>query len=86
MEIEVYSRNPDPAPPAPKFYVRVNGKVVVVTEDAEVARVMGAAFDTLSALKHIVNDTPIPGGDAMLTARGYNMACAAIARAEGRAT
>lgn len=55
----------------------------VFTREAN-ARLVAAAPDLLAALLHIVNDTPTPGGDAVLTVKGYNMACAAIARAEGR--
>lgn len=34
--------------------------------------------ELLTALEFIVNDVPEPGEDARLTAKGYNMACAAI--------
>mgnify|MGYP001571482384 CR=1 FL=1 len=46
------------------------------------ARLLAAAPDLLAALKFIVNDAE-PGEDAQLTRAGYNMACAAIARARG---
>lgn len=48
------------------------------------ARLIAAAPELLEALLYIVNDTPTPGGDAELTAEGYNRACAVIAKAEGR--
>lgn len=48
-----------------------------------VARKILAVNDLLAALEFIVNDVPAPGEDAELTAVGYNMACAAIAKARG---
>lgn len=48
------------------------------------ARLIAAAPELLAALKFIVNDCPEPGEAAQLTAHGYNLACSAIAKAEGR--
>ena len=47
------------------------------------ATLAAAAPDLLAALKRIVNDSPEPGEDAVLTVDGYNQACAAIAKAQG---
>lgn len=48
------------------------------------ARIIAAAPDLLEALKFILNDCPIQGEDAVLSVNGYNKACNAIAKAEGR--
>lgn len=53
----------------------------VVESNQEKASLISAASDMLAALKRIVNDSPEPGEDAVLTAEGYNQACAAIAKA-----
>jgi hypothetical protein len=47
------------------------------------AMLIAAAPDMLAALRTIVNDSPEPGEDAVLTVDGYNQACAAIAKATG---
>jgi len=49
-----------------------------------IARACNCHDDLLAALEFIVNDVPAPGEDAQLTAKGYNIACAAIAKAEAQ--
>ena len=46
------------------------------------ANLIAAAPDLIEALEYIVNDVPEPGMDAQLTVTGYNLACAAIAKAK----
>jgi hypothetical protein len=46
------------------------------------ARLIAAAPELFEALMYIVNDAE-PGEDARLTTAGYNLACAAIAKASG---
>lgn len=36
--------------------------------------------ELLSVLEYIINDCPAPGEDAILTKKGYNKACAIIAK------
>lgn len=48
------------------------------------AALIAAAPELLEALMFIVNDAK-PGEDAVLSVKGYNKACKAIAKAEGRA-
>jgi hypothetical protein len=62
--------------------VECNGEVGVIEGFAN-ARLIAAAPDLLAALSRIVNDSPEPGEDAVLTVEGYNQACAAIAKAMG---
>lgn len=45
------------------------------------SHLLKSAPKLLAALLHIVNDTPVPGEDAVLSVDGYNLACAAIAEA-----
>ena len=56
--------------------------------DAETGRRVGrklaAALKMYKALEFIVNDAP-EGEDAVLSAEGYNRACAALAEADGTA-
>ena len=59
------------------------GENIAVTYKAENAALVVAAPDLLAALEYIVNDIPEPGEDAELTVKGYNLACAAIAKAKG---
>lgn len=56
------------------------------SESAANLALIAAAPELLAALQFIVNDTPRgPGEDAELTVTGYNLACAAIAKARGGA-
>ncbi len=47
----------------------------------EIDRLRALNAELLEALKLIINCTPEPGEDAILTATGYNKACAAIQKA-----
>lgn len=60
-----------------------DGLGVPIKEATSNARLISAAPDLLEALQFIVDDAP-EGEDARLTVDGYNKACAAIAKAEGR--
>ena len=49
---------------------------------AEVERLRASNAELLTALVYIVTDFPTPGGEPQLTAKGYELAWAAINRAE----
>lgn len=51
----------------------------------EVEELRAQNAELLEALEFIVNDSPEPGEDAVLSVGGYNRACAAIAKAKGGA-
>jgi hypothetical protein len=60
------------------------GNTIAIVRDFDEAnaRLIAAAPELLAAIQRIVNDNE-PGEDALLTAGGYNQACAAIAKALG---
>ncbi len=67
-------------------YDETTGRIIAITysdADGKNANMISASRDMLDALERIVNDSPSPGEDAVLTAEGYNQACAAIAKARG---
>lgn len=57
--------------------------VYVIPTNSQAMNIVKHADELLAALIRIVNDTPVPGEDAVLTVAGYNQACEAIAKVRG---